>query len=56
VGGKLAGTVASLSAEEVVAKAKELWDDPLKEQQEKLEALNQLAQNNVQQVAALLKV
>ena len=56
VGGKLAGTVANLSSEEVVAKAKELWDDPMKEQQEKLEALNQLAQNNVQQVAALLKV
>jgi hypothetical protein len=56
VGGELAGTVASLSAEEVVSKAQELWDNPMQEQQEKLEALNQLAQNNVQQVAALLKV
>lgn len=55
VDGVLAGTIASLQEEDVVREAKKLWDDPLEEQKERLEALRTLSQSNVEQALALLQ-
>ena len=55
VDGVLAGTISSLREEDVVREAKKLWDDPLEKQKERLDALRQLSQSNVEQALSLLK-
>lgn len=55
VDGDLVGTIASLQEEDVVREAKKLWDDPLEKQKERLDALRQLSQSNVEQAVNLLK-
>lgn len=55
LGAKTVGTVSSLEEEKVYAEGKRLWDDPLEEQNARLESLSKLSQSNVEEAFALLR-